>query len=77
LFFVISTGDRTPGFVPKEYGSVTIYLQPKSPGQELEPNWLPAPDGPFALALRIYWPEQEIMDGKWKLSAIRKVNDQN
>jgi hypothetical protein len=24
---------------------------------------LPTPDGPFALALRIYWPEQDILDG--------------
>jgi len=56
---------------------VTIYLQHKSPSQELEPNWLPAPDGPIALALRIYWPEQKILNGKWKLSAIRKVNGQN
>jgi len=49
-----SIGDRTPGFEPNEDGSVTIYLQHELPGPEREANWLPAPDGPFALSLRIY-----------------------
>lgn len=68
-----SIGDRTPGFTPNEDGSVTIYLQHESPGPDKEANWLPAPDGPFALALRIYWPEQEILDGKWEPAAIKKA----
>jgi hypothetical protein len=68
-----SIGDRTPGFSPNKDGSVTIYLQHKSPGADKESNWLPAPDGPFALALRIYWPEQGVLDGKWEPSAIKKA----
>jgi len=68
-----SIGDRTPGFMTNEDGSVTIYLQHESPGPDKESNWLPAPDGPFVLALRIYWPEQDILDGKWQPSAIEKV----
>jgi hypothetical protein len=68
-----SIGDRTPGFKTNKDGSVTIYMQHKSPGPDKESNWLPAPDGPFVLALRIYWPEQEILDGKWQPSAIEKV----
>lgn len=67
-----SIGDRTPGFGPNKDGSVTIYLQHASPGADKEANWLPAPDGPFALALRIYWPDQAILDGEWEPSAIRK-----
>jgi hypothetical protein len=68
-----SIGDRTPGFMPNEDGSVTIFLQNESPGPDKESNWLPAPDGPFALALRIYWPEQTILDGKWEPSGIKKA----
>lgn len=68
-----SIGDRTPGFEPNADGSVTIYLQHKSPGPDKESNWLPAPDGPFALALRIYWPGQDVLDGKWEPSAIEKA----
>jgi len=68
-----SIGDRTPGFEPNADGSVTIYLQHESPGPDKEANWLPAPDGPFALALRIYWPGQDVLDGKWEPSAIKKA----
>jgi hypothetical protein len=68
-----SIGDRTPGFRPDPDGSVTIYLQHQSPGADKEANWLPAPDGPFALALRIYWPEQDVLDGSWEPSAIQKT----
>jgi hypothetical protein len=34
-------------FVMNEDGSLTLYVQKESPGKDLEPNWLPAPDGPF------------------------------
>jgi hypothetical protein len=68
-----SIGDRTPGFVPNKDGSATIYLQHGSPGPEKESNWLPAPDGPFTLALRNYWPEQAILDGVWEPEAIKKA----
>lgn len=68
-----SIGDRTPGFSPNEDGSVTICLQHESPGADKESNWLPAPDGPFGLALRIYWPDQDVLDGKWEPSSIKTV----
>ena len=68
-----SIGDRTPGFEPNADGSLTIYLQHASPGPEKEANWLPAPDGLFSLSLRIYWPTQDILDGKWEPSAIKKA----
>ena len=56
-----------------EEGSVTIYLQHESPGSDKESNWLPAPDGLFLLGLRIYWPEQDILDGKWEPLSIEKA----
>lgn len=37
-------------------GSLTLYLQKDSPGADKESNWLPAPDGPIYLALRMYLP---------------------
>jgi hypothetical protein len=39
-------------------GSVTIYIQNKSPGSDKEANWLPAPDGPIYLVMRLYWPKE-------------------
>jgi hypothetical protein len=38
-------------------GSVTLYIQNKSPGADKEANWLPAPDGPIYLVMRLYWPK--------------------
>ena len=62
--------ELTPGFAPNEDGSLTVYLQHESPGSEREANWLPVSDGPFALALRIYWPEQEVLDASWEPSRV-------
>jgi hypothetical protein len=57
-------------------GSMTIYVQNKSPGADLEPNWLPAPDGPIYLVMRLYWPKDtppSILPagkGEWKPPAV-------
>ncbi len=40
-------------------GSLTLYIQNKSPGADKEPNWLPAPNGPIYLVMRLYWPRTE------------------
>jgi hypothetical protein len=56
-----------------EDGSVTLYIQHESPGKEKEDNWLPAPEGEFALMLRLYWPKENdpsILDGTWKPPAV-------
>ena len=40
-------------------GSVTLSIQKDSPGKDKESNWLPAPDGPIYLVMRLYWPKTE------------------
>ena len=40
-------------------GSLTILIQRDSPGKEHESNWLPAPNGPIFLVMRLYWPQTE------------------
>lgn len=47
-------------------GGVTFLIQHESPGPEREANWLPAPKGPFLMALRLYWPRPEALQGSWK-----------
>ena len=37
-----------------------------SPGVDKEANWLPAPNGPFVLVLRLYWPKPDALNGTWK-----------
>jgi Protein of unknown function (DUF1214) len=44
-----------------------------SPGKQKESNWLPAPEGPFNITLRMYWPKEAVLDGSWKPPAIQKV----
>jgi hypothetical protein len=57
-------------------GSLTLYIQNKSPGPEKESNWLPAPNGTIYLVMRLYWPKTEppsILppgEGTWKPPAI-------
>ena len=55
-----------PGLIKDPDGGVTIYLQTESPGPNKEANWLPAPEGPFQLILRLYWPKEPALDGEWK-----------
>jgi len=69
-----SIGDRTPGLTYNEDGSLDIYLQHDSPGSEKESNWLPAPEGPFRAAIRMYQPREAVLDGSYVLPPIRRVS---
>lgn len=66
-------GDRDRLKFDKD-GSLTIYLQHDSPGRNLQANWLPTPDGPFNLVLRVYWPKPEMLDGRWQTPPIERVD---
>ncbi len=46
-------------------GSITLLIQKDSPGKGAEGNWLPAPDGPFYMVMRLYGPEAEALEGVW------------
>ena len=46
-------------------GSLDFYIQQDSPGDERQSNWLPAPAGNFKLFLRMYWPGDEVIGGRW------------
>lgn len=55
-------------------GSLTIYVQPDSPGVDKESNWLPAPKGEdFSLFVRAYWPDAAIVQGQWTPPPVVKV----
>lgn len=54
-------------------GGMTLYIQSESPGQDQETNWLPAPKGPFWMSMRLYWPKQEALQGKWAAPKVLAV----
>jgi hypothetical protein len=62
-----------PDMKKNDDGSLTIYIQKDSPGIEKESNWLPAPDGPIYVAMRLYWPKDEAIKGEWKPPAVQQV----
>jgi hypothetical protein len=62
-----------PDLKKNEDGSLTIYIQKDSPGKDKESNWLPAPDGPIYVVMRLYWPKKEATDGTWKPPTVVRV----
>ncbi len=67
-----SIGNRTDGLKFNEDGSLTIVVQKGLPGRN-ESNWLPAPDGPFYMSMRLYGPRPAALSGEWKPPAILRV----
>jgi hypothetical protein len=69
-----------PGMKTNADGSLTLYIQNKSPGADKEANWLPAPSGPIYLVMRLYWPKTEAPSvlppgaGTWQPPGIRRVS---
>ena len=55
-------------------GSLTLYAGAKSPGADKETNWLPAPNAPFSLYIRCYWPKQSVIDGSWSPPPVKRVS---
>jgi hypothetical protein len=53
-------------------GSLDLYIQNASPGADKEANWLPAPNGPFNLTMRIYAPRSDALTGKWNPPPVTK-----
>jgi hypothetical protein len=69
-----AVGDRT-SFTYAPDGSLTIYMQHENPGPDKEANWLPAPEGEFRLALRLYVPTKRVVDRNWVPSPVRKLTE--
>jgi len=64
----------TTGLVHGDDGSLTIFIQRDEPeSEEGRANWLPSPEGTLYLAMRLYWPEQEALDGSWEPPPVVRV----
>lgn len=55
-------------------GSLDLYFQRENPGKDKEANWLPAPEGPFNLTMRLYAPKTKALTGEWTPPAIKKMD---
>jgi hypothetical protein len=61
-------------------GSLTLYIQNKSPGADKEANWLPAPNGPIYLVMRLYWPKTQAPSilpagaGTWQPPGVKRAS---
>ena len=67
-----SLGNRS-GMKFGDDGSLTIYIQSETPGEDKAANWLPAPKDAFKIALRLYAPKKEVADGTWSPPPIQRA----
>jgi hypothetical protein len=69
-----------PGMKKNKDGSLTISIQKDAPTPDKKANWLPAPDGPIYLVMRLYWPKAtppSILpagEGTWQPPAVEAAN---
>ena len=56
-------------------GGLTLLIQSHSPGKDMGANWLPSPKGPFAMYMRLYWPKEEALDGKWTAPPLKRLTE--
>jgi len=54
-------------------GSLDIYIQNASPSASKVSNWLPAPSGAFQFVMRLYWPQDSLLNGSWVPPAVQTV----
>ncbi len=67
-------GDRTPGLKRGTVGGMDIWIGRDDPGGAHTSNWLPAPaKGPFALTLRAYLPQADLLSGRYRLPAVQAL----
>ena len=77
-------GSHTEGIEFGADGSLTILIDPAAlsgepiPANQLPANRLPAnqlvtPTGPFSLYLRVYWPDDAVIDGSWTPPPVHPV----
>ncbi len=60
-------------FKLEEDGSLVLHIGKESPSEGLKSNWLPAPDGPFYMVMRLYGPEKDFLEGRWSPPKAKKI----
>jgi hypothetical protein len=65
-----SLGTKNKTLKYNEDGSLTLYAGANPPGNDMDSNWLPAPEGTFSLYIRCYWGDKGVLDGTWQPPVI-------
>lgn len=65
-------GDRDPLRFGHD-GSLEIIVSREDPGGEWTSNWLPSPEGPLGLTMRIYDPQEPALDGGWSPPPLHRL----
>ena len=69
-----SIGDRTPGIVYDDDGALTITISHTAPDDPTaRVNWLPAPAGEFRPVLRMYEPDDSVLEQSYVAPAITRA----
>jgi hypothetical protein len=62
-----------PQFKKDTDGGLTLIIQNEAPSKDMEANWLPAPKGPFFMAMRLYLPKPDALEGKWTAPPLKRA----
>lgn len=68
-----STGTKNKALELNPDGSLTLYIQCPRPAEDKVSNWLPSPDGEFAMTIRAYGPEEALIKGEWSPPPVKRV----
>jgi hypothetical protein len=66
---------ETPGYYLTDRSAARIHAEidfQHQPPQGKESNWLPAPNAPFYMLMRMYLPSMEILNGQYEIPAVRQ-----
>ena len=70
IYAVSSTGSGD--LVYQEDGSIDIVFSQEDP-QDPTVNWIPVPDGAFRVYLRVYVPQDAVLEGDWVVPGIERI----
>lgn len=70
IYAVSSTGSGD--LVYQEDGSIDIVFSQEDP-QDPTVNWIPLPDGAFRVYLRVYVPQDAVLEGDWVAPGIERI----
>lgn len=68
-----SINDKSADLVYGEDGSLEILIQHEKPDDYLTTNWLPAPEEPFMLLMRLYLPREKVLEKVWLPPPVNRL----